>query len=242
MRLQASYKDFPSLLRSVVSVDGGRGFVIKTKDRDRLIITAAHCLLRGKKPSLPPAFSFSYTAERTCAKLLGRLGGNKTISAECLFVDPVADLAVLGSPDGQELYDEAAAYEALVEAAVPLKLGSLSFTPERHTLPDGTEISGGPVAESDAWLLALSGQWFGCRVMSRGRSLWISKAAEGIRGGMSGSPIIAPNGRAIGVLCTSSGVVTPGQQPDTGDHREGGPNPYLPANLPGWLACGMCEP
>ena len=229
-------------LQAVVSVDGGRGFVIETKDWDRLVVTAAHRLQSGGEPYLPQPHGMSNLEERTYANLLGPLGGELTVWAECLFVDPVADLAVLGSPDGQELYDEAAAYEALVEAAVPLKLGSLSFTPERHTLPDGTEISGGPVAESDAWPLALSGQWFGCRVMSRGRSLWISKAAEGIRGGMSGSPIIAPNGRAIGVLCTSSGVVTPGQQPDTGDHREGGPNPYLPANLPGWLACGMCEP
>jgi hypothetical protein len=56
----------------------------------------------------------------------------------------------------------------------------------------------------------------------RGWSLWISDAAEGIRGGMSGSPIVAPNGRAIGVVCTS----------------EDGPNPFLPANLPGWLVRG----
>jgi hypothetical protein len=26
--------------------------------------------------------------------------------AECLFVDPIADLAVLGAPDSQELHDK----------------------------------------------------------------------------------------------------------------------------------------
>jgi hypothetical protein len=61
-------------------------------------------------------------------------------------------------------------------------------------------------------------------VTSRGRALWISHAAEGIRGGMSGSPIVGPDGRAIGVVCTASGVIKPGQ-PDTDDLREGGPKP-----------------
>lgn len=43
--------------------------------------------------------------------------------AECLFVDPVADIVVLGSPDGQELQDQSEAYEALIEIAIPLPIG-----------------------------------------------------------------------------------------------------------------------
>jgi hypothetical protein len=39
--------------------------------------------------------------------LLSPLGAEPHVWAECLFVDPVADLAVLGPVDGQELYDEA---------------------------------------------------------------------------------------------------------------------------------------
>jgi hypothetical protein len=35
--------------------------------------------------------------------------------AECEFVDPVADITVLCSPDNQSLFDEADAYDALVE-------------------------------------------------------------------------------------------------------------------------------
>jgi hypothetical protein len=38
----------------------------------------------------------------------------------CLFVDPMADIAVLGSPDNQEMYYEAEAYEKLVESITPL--------------------------------------------------------------------------------------------------------------------------
>jgi hypothetical protein len=92
--------------------DGGRGFVIEAGDR--IVITAAHCLVADDRP-LPPAHPWSYTAERTYPGLLGPLCEAKpTVWAECLFVDPIADIAVLGSPDNQELSDEAEAYEQLI--------------------------------------------------------------------------------------------------------------------------------
>jgi Trypsin-like peptidase domain len=238
-----SNKSHRDWLRSVLRVGDGRGFVIEPKDRwqKRLVVTAAHCLtapigVRAEStdwPQLPPAHGMSYTEERLYPRLLGPLGRKPKVAAECLFVDPVADLAVLCSPDSQELSEEADAYDALVEAAVPLAIGTLSFTIPRHSLPDGTEFPGQAEAESEAWLLALNGHWFRCRVKSiEGRSLHISDAAEDIRGGMSGSPIVAPDGRAIGIVCISGGL--DGNREDA--HREGGPNPFLPANLPGWLA------
>jgi hypothetical protein len=55
----------------------------------------------------------------------------------------------------------------------------------------------------------------------------VFNAAENIIGGMSGSPIVDDDGAAVGVLCTSSG----GQKGST----EGGPNPRLTHNLPGWV-------
>jgi len=39
--------------------------------------------------------------------------------AECLFADPVADIAVLRSPDHQALSDKAAAYEGLMGIITP---------------------------------------------------------------------------------------------------------------------------
>jgi hypothetical protein len=51
----------------------------------------------------------------------------------------------------------------------------------------------------------------------------ISDAAEAIAGGMSGSPIIAENGTAIGIVCLSGGG------------KEGGPNARLMGNLPVWF-------
>ena len=45
--------------------------------------------------------------------------------AECLFADPVADIAVLGVPDEQYLSSEAAAFEALLESARPLVVANV---------------------------------------------------------------------------------------------------------------------
>ncbi len=242
----------PGRSRSILRVGGGRGFVID-KNGARFVITAAHCLtapvtVRGdiasKGATLPPAHGASYSEDRTYPRLLGPLGAKPRVPAECLFVDPVADLAVLGRVDNQELPNEALAYDKLVEALDPLPLGNLTFGYRRH--PGGSLTVDGrtvkvkgfvdptPIAENDAWLLSLDGHWFRCRVASRGRSLWISEAEEDIRGGMSGSPILSPTRHAIGVVCTSASVGGKGS-------REGGPNPLLAAQLPGWLADGLLK-
>ena len=77
---------------------------------------------------------------------------------------------------------------------------------------------------TQAWLLSLDGNCFECEVEHRPDGpLRISKANELIVGGMSGSPILSKAGATIGVACTS-----------VNDGLEGGPNPRLMANLPGW--------
>ena len=59
----------------------------------RLVVTAAHCL-----PKLPPPHAMAYGSERTYQEQLGNLDGTKKgIWAKCLFADPVADIAVLGT-------------------------------------------------------------------------------------------------------------------------------------------------
>ena len=79
--------------KCVVKVGAGRGFVMEPRGSfgRRVIVTAAHCL-----PKLPPACTASYTEERTYRNLVGSFDGPKgNVCAECLFVDPVADIAVL---------------------------------------------------------------------------------------------------------------------------------------------------
>jgi hypothetical protein len=194
--------------RSVIRVGAGRGFIVHGEHHHRYVITAAHCL-----PNLPPCMSFSGLEERTYKALLGPLGKKPTVWAECLFVDPISDLAVLGSPDKQELSDQADAYEALTEAAMPLSIAGSPKT--------------GWQRANKAWLFSLDRRWFGCVIRHNGGGLCIFDAAEEIAGGMSGSPIIDDKGSAIGVVCMSSTL--------GGREAGGGPNPNLTENLPVWF-------
>jgi hypothetical protein len=157
-------------------------------------------------------------------------GRERCVWCECLFADPVADIALLGSPDNQALSDEAEDYEALVEAATPLPIAEPASQPipEEVAKLAALEEKFGMVAgqgrkarrRCSAFLLSLKNQWFSCTVEHAPNGMLdIQNAGAGIAGGMSGSPIVAEDGTAIGVICLG----------------EGCPNPRLMGNLPGWF-------
>jgi hypothetical protein len=194
-----------TLIAGIVTVGSGRGFIVEAAG-ERLVITAAHCL-----PFLPPAQSFFEPKERTYGPLLAPLGDVPLVRAVCRFVDPIADIAVLGSPGnpypGNPHADE---YKALMEAATALSIGGSLRNPVNFWIP--------------ARLLSLDGRrWFSCTIRHFGGPLWITHPAESVRDGMAGSPIVTEIGTAIGVVCTAAAP------------WEGGPNPRLTHHLPGWL-------
>jgi hypothetical protein len=210
--VQASWR------QSVIAVGNGRGFVM-ADDRERpVVITAARCL-----PRLPLAKAASDTWNRVYRRLLGPLEAKPAIAAEVMFVDPVADIAILGPPDHQDLWEQAEAYNKLVKDTLPLPVATLDFDRETHTLPDGHTFLGRLEANADAFLLSLDNEWFSCRVNCR-RGIWISDATNPIMPGMSGSPIVTQRG-VIGIVTLSIGSA----------QREGGPQAYLPFALPGWM-------
>jgi hypothetical protein len=92
---------------AIITVGDGRGCIVNGR-REPIIITAAHCL-----PFLPPACIGAVLEGKTYRELLAPLGGKPAVWAECLFADPVTDIAILGSPDNQELCEQANAYEAI---------------------------------------------------------------------------------------------------------------------------------
>jgi hypothetical protein len=191
---------------AIIRVGDGRGFLVERAPWPHRVITAAHCL-----PYLPPAHPASYTHERTYANLLGPLNGALAVWAECLFVDPIADLAVLDSPDGQVLYDESEAYETFMENRPTLRIGAL-------------------MEACPAWLLTLGGEWERCLVEPgiRGRSLTVIDAIHGHAPGTSGSPILTEDGHAVGLISVGS---------ETGGKvqvRQPG-QPVLTNDLPAWL-------
>ena len=197
--------DNPKTNQAVITVGDGRGFIVG-RDENRFIITAGHCL-----PFFPPSMSFSTSENTTYRALIGPLKKKPSISAECYFVDPVSDIAVLREPDGQSLFEEYNEYSDFIDEIAPF---SVSDAPLRGS----------------ASLLSLKGQWFNCRIDRLGDGpLWITKAEMQIAAGMSGSPILSASGSAIGVLCAGS---------HTGNSklcREGGPQAVLSRNLPVWL-------
>jgi hypothetical protein len=195
--------------RAIITVGDGRGFVVELLQNParhrpmRAVITAAHCL-----PRFPPCATFSYLEERTYERLLGPLGSKPTVWGECLFADPIADIAVTGTPDTQAVGEEADRFEALVEDVVPLSLSDC---------PAGKEAA--------AWMLSLEGKWFRCTTQHVGGPLWTMRGAKAIQLGMSGSPILAADASVIGVVTASS--ETAGRP-----YCEGGPNPRPVCDLP----------
>lgn len=211
----------------VVKVGRGRGFIIEQRIHvpalrtsktsysshvvnKKLIVTASHCL-----PHLPLALgAVSNTYERTYKNLVGRLDGKKNhIWVECLFVDPVADIAVLGCPDGQELYKKDRAYNTLIH--------------------DATALPVGEARDGKGWLLALDvPHWIPTKLHLITDGYGTSLRIGPTKFGMSGSPILNDRSQAVGVVAmgtTINGV----------DNKESGPQPILTRNLPGWLLLGV---
>jgi hypothetical protein len=120
--------------------------------------------------------------------------------AGCVFVDPIADVAALGSPDNQELGKEAEAYDALVEPAIPLPIGELPFARSPIALSTGDTILGRRSAECQAWLLSLDLRWFRCTIKGFNTALWIEGAAEDIAGGCPARQSSPMTGRPLGLF------------------------------------------
>ena len=139
------------LTSAILRVGEGRGFVVKRRmHEDCIVITAAHCL-----PVLPPPHPGAYLEELTYQRLLGPLGTEPTVWTELLFTDPVSDIAVLGAPDGQDLYEQADDYKALMASARPL---AIAEAPVQHD---------DKAAEGEARVLSLDGHWREGRVQIR---------------------------------------------------------------------------
>ena len=212
--------------KATIRVADARGFVVQSgrftiSNPGRYVITAAHCL-----PNLPPAHPWASIEERTFAKLLGPLGKKKpAISAECVFVDPIRDIAVLASPDGSEFPDEAEAYDQLVfQELSALRVGDL---PESFSTWNGMKRN---ERLATVWLLHLDNEWLRCSAKTQsGGGIWLSKATKSLASGMSGSPCLALDGAAVGVFGNTVGAT------GLADHREGGPQARLTQSLPGWL-------
>jgi S1-C subfamily serine protease len=184
----------------------GRGFVVEGPGRQKhYVITAAHCLGR-----LPP--TQTDLQERMYPKILGHLGEEREVSAECLFVDPISDLAVLAEPDDQGAADLSIQYRDFLKGVEAIKVAVAN-------------------EEASARVLSLDGAWMDCRITATRYGLWLHDI--NIEGGMSGSPILTVDWRAVGVLVVGGNC----------DLRCGsGPHPSLTDRLPAFLVEELIAP
>jgi hypothetical protein len=85
-----------------------------------------------------------YYEDKTYKDFPGPLGAAPFVWAECLLVDPIADIAVLGTPDTQELIDQAEAYEKFIEGLTTLEVADLPPDVDEHGFVLSIEGNGCP--------------------------------------------------------------------------------------------------
>ena len=87
-------------------------------------------------PWLPPPHPAGFAEETTYFSIVGELGCDPTIAAQCIFADPIADIAMLSEPDAQQLADEWDAFIGLTEGRPALRV-KLFATSENSGGPPG---------------------------------------------------------------------------------------------------------
>jgi hypothetical protein len=156
-------KQFETMKAAILRVGDGRGFVVKHRNylgmEERAIITAAHCL-----PDLPRPHPARYIHEETYQNLLGPLRGIPTVWTACLFVDPIADVAVLGQPDNQALSDEADAYDQLLEGMETLTIADAPAQGVEVLTFGDQKVRNPTPGVGPARVLSLEGDWLDGRV------------------------------------------------------------------------------
>lgn len=158
---------------------GGHGVLVP----GGIILTAAHCINFSTTGGM--ALGDYFIEEIMTDKGL--------IKARPIIVEPVTDIAALGSLDDQVFYDEAGAFEKFCETTKPVQLATKRIRcrrpfPVRLHDKDGKWVQG---------LAELFDET--CP------TLWITTEKE-IRGGASGGPILNLAGELVGIVSNSSSL------------------------------------
>ena len=201
-----SENKFKSVVDATVVVESkhgnGQGVLIK----NNLILTAAHCVSYSAEGYM--ALS-EYYIERIKTKK------GSELKVRPLAVEPVSDVAVLGTPDSQGFPADATKFEDFCEEIEPVNLGM------------GEPV---PWEEFTVYAYSHKGYWItGKATYYRNKPYLINiNTKEQILGGTSGGPIVNENGELVAIASNAS-IITDAERGSHGTH------PLLCHALPVWV-------
>lgn len=181
---------------------GGQGVLVK----GNFIVTAAHCIEAKYDGSMVLGDYFIEEIETIHGKL----------KVTPWAIEPVKDIAILGSLDDQTFYDESNQFEEFCEKVKPISLFLDQLKHYQHF----------PIyiySHEKKWIKGKATNW------------WIYKdfpmigieTEKNIKGGTSGGPIVNEQGKLVAVVSNAGGPI--------GIHRLGrAPRPHLA--LPVWIS------
>jgi hypothetical protein len=158
-----------------------------------IVLTAAHCIGWSAERGMAPG-------DRRLVTIEPRYGTRLRLSV--LALEPVADVAALGAPDGQVFPDDAEAFEAFCYMTRPVTV---------RTADVGSED--GPTR---VHVLTHHGAWIEGTAARYGEPDTVSvcvKAQSKIEGGTSGGPILDEAGHLVGVVSWGSEDALDGMMP-----------------------------
>lgn len=185
---------------------GGQGVLVG----GGLILTAAHCIDFECKGGMALGDYFIEDIRTTKGKL----------KAAPLAVEPVSDIAVLGSLDQQVLFREAEKFENFCEKVKPISLCLDDFEPFK---------------DFPVYIYTHRGKWVTARAhqsYKMANTLWI-EAEDPIKDGTSGGPIINESGALVGIV--SSFSIPKGRM------KSNGPSPRPHLCLPVWTCSRILD-
>jgi S1-C subfamily serine protease len=167
------------------------------------IVTAAHCVDHSEAGGMALGDYYLTT-------IVTPLGKFRVATAA---VEPVSDIAVLKSTDGQELRRDADAFEQLCEKVKPLRV--------HQTVPKlGEGFSVWILTHEQTWIHASAEYFGGGKIFLTSNSL--------IKGGTSGGPVVNDHGELVGVVSNSSEI----------EEEFAGECAFVFLALPRWVSVG----
>ena len=212
----------PTMVTDIQSRVANATVIVQTKERGTgqgvlvhgsYVLTAAHCVDWDHEGPM-------VLGDHFIQKI--RTASGKDLIVSPYAVEPVSDIAVLGTPDGQVFYKESVAFEEFCENTLPVSVST-------DTYDFGVWFPVSVLSHLGNWISAHAVQYPGDGHV---RTLHI-KTDEPTICGTSGGPIISEKGELVGVFSNSGGSPTEIDIEQQCGHTGPCPRPHL--TLPVWV-------